>query len=116
MVRTAIIPRAPPADVWAFVRGLFGRLAAAQKLTVLIPGSRDSSAYKDSVYRTEKFPAGRVTPTSLVRLRRQTPTSLLNLANLTPDTRTPRATPTTPTSSWRSMPIHRCVRVSTPPG
>lgn len=46
----------PPPEVWSFVRGLFGRLAAARKPVILVPGSRDSSAYKDSVYRTERFP------------------------------------------------------------
>lgn len=46
----------PDPETLSFVRGLLGRLVAERKPVVLVPGYRDSYAYKDSVYRTERWP------------------------------------------------------------
>jgi len=46
----------PDPETLSFVRGLLGRLVAERKPVVLVPGFRDSYAYKDSVYRTERWP------------------------------------------------------------
>lgn len=46
----------PDPEIWGFVRGLLGRLTAARKPVLIIPGCRDGFGYKDSVYRTERLP------------------------------------------------------------
>lgn len=46
----------PDPEIWAFVRGLLGRLLAARKPVLAVPGIRDGIAYRDSVYRTERWP------------------------------------------------------------
>ena len=46
----------PDPETLSFVRGLLGRVVAAKKPVVLVPGYRDGFGYKDSVYRTERWP------------------------------------------------------------
>lgn len=46
----------PEPQLWGFVRGLLGRVAAARKPVILVPGCRDGLGYRDSVYRTERLP------------------------------------------------------------
>lgn len=46
----------PDPETLSFVRGLLGRLVAEKKPVVLVPGYRDAFGYKDSVYRTERWP------------------------------------------------------------
>jgi DNA repair exonuclease SbcCD nuclease subunit len=48
--------RRPDSDTLALVRGLFARLVANGKSVVVLPGSHDSVAYPDSVFRSERFP------------------------------------------------------------
>src|SRR5688572_8764376 len=48
--------RRPDSDTLSLVRGLFARLVAAGKAVVVLPGSHDSVAYPDSVFRSERFP------------------------------------------------------------
>ncbi len=47
---------APDPEVWALVRGLLGRLVAAKKRVFALPGHRDSVSYRDSIFRTERWP------------------------------------------------------------
>jgi DNA repair exonuclease SbcCD nuclease subunit len=48
--------RRPDSDTLALVRVLFSRLVAAGKAVIVLPGSHDSVAYPDSVFRSERFP------------------------------------------------------------
>jgi DNA repair exonuclease SbcCD nuclease subunit len=48
--------RRPDSDTLALARVLFSRLVAAGKAVVALPGSHDSIAYPDSVFRSERFP------------------------------------------------------------
>jgi DNA repair exonuclease SbcCD nuclease subunit len=46
----------PDSETLSFVRGLLGRLVAARKPVILLPGYRDSLSYADCVYKTERWP------------------------------------------------------------
>lgn len=46
----------PDPETLSFTSGLLGRLVAEKKPVILIPGYRDAIGYKDSVYRTERWP------------------------------------------------------------
>jgi DNA repair exonuclease SbcCD nuclease subunit len=48
--------RRPDSDTLGFVRSLFARLVGAGVAVVVLPGSHDSLAYPDSVFRSERFP------------------------------------------------------------
>ena len=47
---------APDPETLSFVRGLLGRLVAARTPVVLVPGYRDAVGYRDSVFRTDRWP------------------------------------------------------------
>ncbi|MEE2711320.1 MAG: hypothetical protein VX913_00965 [Planctomycetota bacterium] len=46
----------PDPETLSFARGLLGRLVAHKKPVVIVPGYRDAAGYRDSVYRTERWP------------------------------------------------------------
>ncbi len=46
----------PDPETLSFARGLLGRLVAERKPVILIPGYRDACGYRDSTYRTERWP------------------------------------------------------------
>jgi len=46
----------PDPETLSSARDLLGRLVAARKPVVIVPGYRDGYSYKDSVYRTEAWP------------------------------------------------------------
>jgi DNA repair protein SbcD/Mre11 len=46
----------PSEDLWNFAKGLISRLLAKDMVVVIVPGHRDSYAYRHSVWRTERLP------------------------------------------------------------